>query len=82
MEYWVRELISWLTILFHTVLGQSYVIIFDATLELLEDAWPALRGRIEDYFEEREVFYGVLKAQDEGFEIIWDDEEEGFDLPE
>jgi len=75
-------MISWLTIIFHTVLEQSYVILLDATLELLEDAWRGLHNRFEEYFEEREVFYDILKAQDEGFEIVWDDEEEEFDVPE
>jgi hypothetical protein len=76
MEHWVRDLISWLTILFHTVREDNYVIFVDPVFQVLEEAWPLIQGYLEEYFDEREVFYQILKAQDEGFEIVWEDEED------
>jgi len=75
--YWVRELASWLEIIIHRVLGQSYISCIEGVLEFLEGhVWPWIQDNLEEYLDRREDFYEVLKAQDEGFGV----EEEEFNV--
>jgi len=53
MEHWVRDLISWLTIFFHTVREGNYAIFVDPVFQVLEEAWPLIQGYLEEYFDER-----------------------------
>jgi hypothetical protein len=46
----------------------------DVILSYLEHYfWPRLEEVLEGYLDAREGFYEVLKAQDEGFEVIFED---------
>jgi hypothetical protein len=41
---------------------------------LEELSWPWAEALLRGYLEEREILYEVLNAQEEGFEIVWLDE--------
>ncbi len=74
---WVEALALGLYTIIHHFLLQLHLPRIGAAFYFLEEIlWPWAIGHLEDYLEEREVFYDVLKAQDEGFEIVWEDEED------
>ena len=72
---WAGDLAITLFGLVHNYLAITHFVYIEGLFFFLEEFfWPWAEALLREYLEELKILYEVLKAQEEGFEVVWVDE--------
>ena len=72
---WAGDLAIKLFGLVHNYLAITRFVYIEGLFFFLEEFfWPWAEALLRDYLEELGILYEVLKAQEEGFGVVWVDE--------